>query len=166
MALASRHIALPALALLLAWQGRPARPPHGGIVNKYDACRLLDADDAAVILGAGATSFLSPGGQTCTWTSADKHRKLSVRTPESTRTKPEVTFEQYKTGPHHDFTIADEPEMGDHAVSAITPYGVEFMVLKQDRILFIQDGAAYGVKGTAEMLNTARPIAKKAFAAF
>ena len=122
--------------------------------------------DAAVILGDGATSFLSPGGQTCTWTSVDKHRKLLVRTPESTRTKPEVTFEQYKTGPHRDYVIADEPEFGDHAVSAITPYGVDFMILKKDRILFIQDGQPYGVKGNAEMLATAKPIVKKAFAAF
>jgi hypothetical protein len=163
MYLSFRRAGLPLLAvLLLAWQGRP---PRGGGANKYDACRLLTVGDVTVLLGEGTASTLTQGGQNCTWRS-DGKMKLMVRTPESTRTKPEVSFEQYKTGPHRDYTIADEKELGDHAVSAITPFGVEFMVLKKDRILYVQYFGPYGMKGTPEMLARARPVMKKAVDAF
>jgi len=132
----------------------------------YDACKLLSIADVTPILGDGATQQLTQGGQNCEFRSADKKKKLFVRTPESTRTEPEVTFKNYRTGPHHDYTIADEKDLGDEAVSAITPSGVEIMALKQHRILYIQDYGAYGSKGTSEMLNTLRPIAKKAASAF
>ncbi len=159
-----RRVALPLLAVLLvAWQGRP---PRSGVPQKYDACRLLRTADPEAILGAGATSLLTQGGQNCTWTSADHKKKLMVRTPESTRTKPEATFDRYRTGPHTNYIMADEAGLGDHAVSSITPYGVEFMVLKKDRILYIQDMNPYGVKGTPEMLAQARPVIKKAVEAF
>jgi hypothetical protein len=132
----------------------------------YDACKLLSVADVTPILGDGATQELTQGGQNCEFRSADKKRKVFVRTPESTRTEPEVTFKNYKTGPHHDYTIADEKDLGDEAVSALTPSGVEIMALKQHRILYIQDFGPYGSKGSADMLNTLRPIAKKAAGAF
>jgi hypothetical protein len=163
MTLISRRIGLPVFAMLLAWQGRP--PRAGVSAGKFDSCRLLSPGDAAVLVGDGATSVMTQGGQLCTWKSAGK-MKLMVRTPESTRTKPEVTFDNYKTGPHTNYTIADEPDLGDHAVSAITPYGVEFMVLKKDRILWVQYFGAYGMKGTPEMLAKAKPVIKKAVDAF
>ncbi|MEP6832567.1 MAG: hypothetical protein ABJB74_04195 [Gemmatimonas sp.] len=132
----------------------------------YDACKLLSIADVTPIVGPGATEQLTQGGQNCEFVSADKKHKLFVRTPESTRTEPEVSFKNYRTGPHRNYTIADEKDLGDEAVSAITPAGVEFMALKQHRILYIQDYPGYGFKGTAEMLSKLRPIAKKAFSAF
>jgi len=162
MILALRRSGLPVLALLLAWQGRP---PRGSTSDKYDSCRLLSPADAAVLIGDGAASTMTNGGQLCTWRSAGK-MKLMVRTPESTRTKPDVTFERYKTGPHTNTTIADEPDLGNHAVSAVTSYGVDFMVLKKDRILWVQYFGPYGMKGTPEMLAKAKPIIKKAVEAF
>ncbi|HEV7706503.1 MAG TPA: hypothetical protein VGO46_19595 [Gemmatimonadaceae bacterium] len=132
----------------------------------YDACKLLSIADVTPILGDGATQELTQGGQNCEFRSADKKQKLFVRTPESTRTEPEVTFKNYRDGPHHNYTIADEKDLGDEAVSAITPAGVEIMALKQHRILYIQDYGPYGSKGTSESLNKLRPIAKKAASAF
>jgi hypothetical protein len=132
----------------------------------YDACRLLSLADVTPILGDGATQQLTQGGQNCEFRSADKKHKLFVRTPESTRTEPEVTYKNFRTGPHHDYTMADESGLGDEAVSAITPAGVEIMALKQHRILYIQDYRGYGSKGSAEMLDALRPIAKKAAAEF
>jgi hypothetical protein len=132
----------------------------------YDACKLLSIGDVTPILGNGATQELTQGGQNCEFRSADKKHKLFVRTPESTRTEPEVTFKNYRTGPHHNYTIADEKDLGDEAVSAITPSGVEIMALKQHRILYIQDYAGYGSRGSKEMLDKLLPIAKKAAGAF
>jgi hypothetical protein len=60
----------------------------------------------------------------------------------------------------------DDKELGDHAVEAVTPYGLEFMVLKKDRILSVQYGPGYGVKGTPEMLAQAKSIVRKAVDAF
>lgn len=132
----------------------------------YDACKLVQTSDVAPILGDGAVQALTQGGQTCTFRSADGKRKLFVRTPESTRTEPEVTFNNYKTGPHHNYVIADEKDIGDAAVSAVTPYGVEIMAVKQHRILYLQDYGPYGSKGTSDMLSQLRPLAKKAASAF
>lgn len=132
----------------------------------YDACKLLEPADVVPVLGDGASKALTQGGQTCTFRSADGKRKLFVRTPESTHSSPESAFEQYKTGPHHDYTIADEGGIGDKAVSAVTPFGVEIMALKQNRVLYFQDFAPYGTKGTSAMLDQLRPIAKKAAGAF
>jgi hypothetical protein len=132
----------------------------------YDACKLLTVADVTPILGDGATQQLTQGGQNCEFRSADKKHKLFVRTPESTRTEPEVSFKNYRTGPHNNYKMADEKDLGDEAVSAITPGGVEIMALKQHRILYIQDYAGYGTKGSAEMLDKLRPIAKKAADAF
>jgi hypothetical protein len=120
----------------------------------------------APILGSDATQQLTQGGQNCEFRSADKKQKLFVRTPESTRREPEATFSDYRTGPHHDYKIADEKDLGDQAVSAITPFGVEIMALKQHRILYIQDYGPYGSRGSAEMLNKLRPLAIKAASAF
>jgi hypothetical protein len=148
---------------------RGQRTPASGLSAPgahYDACKLLQLADVTPIMGDGATEELTQGGQTCTFRSADKKRKLFVRTPESTRTPADVSFKNYRTGPHHNYTIADEKGLGDEAVSAITPMGVEIMALKQNRILYIQDYPGYGSKGTAEMLNQLRPIAKKAADAF
>ena len=77
-----------------------------------------------------------------------------------------MTFDHNKSGPHFIYILVDEPTLGDHAVSAVTPYGAEFMVLKKDRILFVQYMQQYGVKGTAEMVAKAKPAIKKAVDAF
>jgi hypothetical protein len=163
-----------AAALLIPSVSHAQRTRHGDAAPSnrsapgahYDACKLLSIADVTPILGDGATQQMTQGGQNCEFRSADKKRKVFVRTPESTRTEPEVTFKNYRTGPHHDYTIADEKDLGDEAVSAITPAGVEIMALKQHRILFIQDYGPYGSKGSAEMLNKLRPIAIKAAGAF
>ena len=167
-------VACIAAALSVASVSQAQRVQHGDRSQSnrsapgahYDACKLLSIADVTPILGDGATQQLTQGGQNCEFRSADKKQKLFVRTPESTRTEPEVTFKDYRTGPHHNYTIADEKDLGDEAVSAITPAGVEIMALKQHRILYIQDYGAYGTKGSAEMLNKLRPIAKKAAGAF
>jgi hypothetical protein len=160
-------ISVPSLAhAQRAQRGGRAQSNRSAPGAHYDACKLLAIADVTSILGDGATQQLTQGGQNCEFRSADKKHKLFVRTPESTRTEPEVTFKNYRTGPHHNYTIADESGLGDEAVSAITPTGVEIMALKQHRILYIQDYAGYGSKGSAEMLNKLRPIAKKAADAF
>src|SRR5450432_4464178 len=46
----------------------------------YDACKLLSIADVTPILGDGATQQLTQGGQNCEFRSADKKRKLFVRT--------------------------------------------------------------------------------------
>ena len=170
----TRRIAIAATVAVCVPSGARAQHGHAAPAQStrsapgaaYDACKLLTVVDVTPVLGDGATSQLTQGGQTCTFRSADGKRKMFVRTPESTRSTPEATFTQYKTGPHHEYTIADESGIGDQAVSAITPFGVEIMALKQSRILYFQDYAAYGTKGSAAMLNQLRPIAKKAAAAF
>ena len=167
-------LACIATALLIPCVSHAQRTHSGGRAQgnrsepgaHYDACKLLTISDVTPILGDGATQELTQGGQNCEFRSADKKSKLFVRTPESTRTEPEVTFKNYKTGPHHNYTIADEKDLGDEAVSAITPSGVEIMALKQHRILYIQDYGPYGSKGTSDALNKLRPIAKKAASAF
>lgn len=168
-----RIVACIAAALCIPSVSHAQRTHSGGSQSNrsapgahYDACKLLTVADITPILGDGATQELTQGGQNCEFRSADKKRKVFVRTPESTRTEPEVTFKNYKTGPHHEYTIADEKDLGDEAVSALTPFGVEIMALKQHRILYIQDFGPYGSKGTTDMLNTLRPIAKKAAGAF
>ena len=163
--------AIAMLVPAIAHAQRPARADRSQSNRSapgahYDACKLLTIADVTPILGDGATQQLTQGGQNCEFRSADKKHKLFVRTPESTRTEPEVTFKNYRTGPHHDYKIADEKDLGDEAVSAITPSGVEIMALKQHRILYIQDYAGYGTKGSSDMLDKLRPIAKKAAAAF
>ena len=170
-----RNVLACTAAVLFVPSVSHAQRTHGGDRSQsnrsapgahYDACKLLTVADVTPILGDGATQEMTQGGQNCEFRSADKKHKLFVRTPESTRTEPEVTFKNYRTGPHHNYTIADEKDLGDEAVSAITPAGVEIMALKQHRILYIQDYGPYGSKGTSEMLNTLRPIAKKAAGAF
>ncbi|HMI57770.1 MAG TPA: hypothetical protein VK511_06965, partial [Gemmatimonadaceae bacterium] len=149
-------LAFTAAALFIPSVSHAQRTRHGDAAPSnrsapgahYDACKLLSIADVTPILGDGATEQLTQGGQNCEFRSADKKEKLFVRTPESTRTEPEVTFKNYRTGPHHNYTIADEKDLGDEAVSAITPSGVEIMALKQHRILYIQDYGAYGSKGS------------------
>lgn len=162
----NRLVPVLLVSALIPTQSVLAQRTHAGN-GEFDACRLLNASDVTPLLGGEtATSKLTQGGQTCTWSSASSKVKLLVRTPESTRTKPEVTFDHYKTGPHLNFVLADEPILGDHAVSAVTPYGAEFMVLKKNRILFVQYAEPYGVKGTPEFLARAKPAIKKAVDAF
>ena len=157
-------IGLPAIAHA---QRTPRSPGNRSAPGAhYDACKLLSVADVTPVLGDGATQLMTNGGQLCQFVSADKKHKLLVHTSESTRTEPEVSFRNYKTGPHNNYTITDEKDMGDEAVSAITPTGVEVMVLKQHRILYLQDYAGYGAKGSAAQLSKLLPIAKKAASAF
>jgi hypothetical protein len=144
------RLACVAAALCIPLASHAQRTPHSGSSSNrsapgahYDACKLLTVADVTPILGDGATQELTQGGQNCEFRSADKKRKLFVRTPESTRREPEATFSDYKTGPHHDYKITDEKDLGDQAVSALTPFGVEIMALKQHRILYIQDYGPY-----------------------
>jgi hypothetical protein len=163
---AATAVCAPAAAHAQHGHAAPTQSTRSAPGAAYDACKLLTVADVGPVLGDGATSQLTQGGQTCTFRSADGKRKMFVRTPESTRSTPEATFTQYKTGPHHEYTIADESGIGDQAVSAITPFGVEIMALKQNRILYFQDFAGYGTRGSAAMLSQLRPIAKKAASAF
>jgi hypothetical protein len=127
---------------------------------------VLTAAEVSVLLGGTATSELTQGGQHCTWKTEGSKEKLIVRTQEQTRTPADVAYDKYRNGPHFNYSITDQPSLGDHACTAITSYGIELMVLKHNEILFIQYAAQYGVKGTPEMLAKAMPVFKKAATAF
>lgn len=142
--------------------------PRGNSASaaKYNACKYLTSADVSSLIGANATSELTQLGQNCTWRAEGSKEKLMVRTQEQTRTPADVAYDRYKNGPHFNYQIKEQPSLGDHAVTAITPYGIELMVLKHNEILFIQYGAGYGVKGSPEMLEKALPVFKKAADAF
>lgn len=127
---------------------------------------MLSAADVGSLIGGTATSELTQSGQNCTWRSDASKERLMVRTQEQMRTPADVAYDKYRNGPHFNYVLKDEPSIGDHACSAITPYGIEFMMLKHGEILFIQYAAGYGVKGSPEMLEKAIPLFKKAADAF
>ena len=127
-------------------------------------CGLLKPADLTTLLGG--TVVAKPVGNACNWSTASGTKKLLSIAPKAAGPAAAMAFAGARKGAAKGgaVTVTDETGLGDKAFASLTSFGVVVMMLKQGRMLQLQYHA--GAAGTAKDLDTLRPVAKKAIAAF
>jgi hypothetical protein len=142
------------LALLLF----SAQPLHA----QADACGMLKPAELTALLGPSPTP--TPHPNSCLWKGADGTHKLSLAKMKATGARAEMAFMGAHQNAGGSGTVSDEAGLGAKAFATLTSIGVALTVLKQGRLMQMQYYT--GGQGTPKDLDTLRPVAKKAVAAF
>jgi hypothetical protein len=128
-----------------------------------DACALLNSADLTTLLGGMATAKGNAGGG-CNWTASGSKRKLlAINYKNHAGFPSEQMYMGARQNAHG--KVTDESGIGDKAFSVMPGSGLVVMIMiKHGRMLQLQYWT--GTPETAKDLDTLRPVAKKAIAAF